>query len=336
MLHGTVDDEWRRWIAENLMLGGSEESIVNEMVSNGVAPDDARREVSAALTHPYVQGSTRLQERLKKRDWILGVYRKLSTMRTEADDIERRHRLDGNEFFERYYNANRPVIVTGMLTEWPALSRWNCEHLRTRYGEREVEVQFGRERDPNFEANKGRLTKKMRFGDYVDLIEQSSPTNDFYMTANNHSLNRRALAELWDDLKPLPPYLYPRSPADGFLWFGPAGTITPFHHDLTNNLLAQVVGRKRILLVPLHDTPFMYNHLHCFSRVDGKRPNVEVTPAFANAQLMECTLEPGELLFLPIGWWHFVEAIDVSITVAFTNFAACNDFFVDYTTFGHV
>ncbi|PMS37265.1 Cupin-like domain-containing protein [Trinickia symbiotica] len=336
MPHGTVDDEWRRWIAENLTLGRSEESIVREMVSNGVASDDARHEVRAALIHPYVQGSRRLRERLKKRDWILGVYRRLSVMHREATDIERRDGLDREEFFERFYYANRPVIIAGMLDEWPALRRWSCAIFRERWGEREVEVQFGRESDPDFEINKGLLTKKMRFGDYVDLIERSSPTNDFYMTASNHSLNRRALAELWDDLKPLPPYLDPRSPDDGFLWFGPAGTITPFHHDLTNNLLAQVVGRKRILLVPLHDTPFMYNHLHCFSTVDGKRPNLEVTPAFANARFMQCTLEPGELLFLPIGWWHYVEAIEVSITVAFTNFAAPNDFFVDYTTFGGV
>src|SRR3546814_9038094 len=49
---------------------------------------------------------------------------------------------------------------------------------------------------------------------------------------------------------------------EGFLWIGPRGTITPWHHDLTNNLLVQFVGRKRVRLVASHDTPLMRNHRH--------------------------------------------------------------------------
>jgi ribosomal protein L16 Arg81 hydroxylase len=331
-----LNDEWRRRIAESLTLGGTEESVISEMVASGVAADDARREVSAALAHPYLQGSSRLRERLKKRDWILAVYRRLYRAHAMGGAVERRHQLDPQEFFERYYYDNRPVIVTGMLNEWPALARWNGDYFRAHSGDREVEVQFGRNSDPEFEVNKVLLTRKMRFGEYVDLIEQSSPTNDFYMTASNHSLNRQALGRLWDDIRPLPAYLDPQSPDDGFFWFGPAGTITPFHHDLTNNLMAQVIGRKRIVLVPIHDTPFMYNHLHCFSQVDGKQPDLAATPAFAHAQPLECLLEPGELLILPVGWWHYVEAVETSVTMTFINFRAPNNFVEDYQSFGVV
>jgi hypothetical protein len=41
-------------------------------------------------------------------------------------------------------------------------------------------------------------------------------------------------------------------------------------------------------------------------------------------------LEPGELLFLPVGCWHFVEGLDVSITITFTNFKWDNDFLAAY------
>jgi ribosomal protein L16 Arg81 hydroxylase len=37
-------------------------------------------------------------------------------------------------------------------------------------------------------------------------------------------------------------------------------------------------------------------------------------------------LEPGETLFMPVGWWHHARALDVSITVTFTSFIYPNHF----------
>jgi hypothetical protein len=35
-------------------------------------------------------------------------------------------------------------------------------------------------------------------------------------------------------------------------------------------------------------------------------------------------------VFLPVGWWHFVESLDFSISVSFTNFLWNNDFTETY------
>jgi hypothetical protein len=211
--------------------------------------------------------------------------------------------------------------------------QWNFGYLRERCGDCEVEVQFGRESDADYEVNQPKLKRMMRFADYVDLVERSGPTNDFYMTANNTSHNRAALAALWADVPVIGEYLDGESPDTGFFWMGPAGTKTPFHHDLTNNFMAQVIGRKRIKLVPLSDTPYMANHLHCYSQVDGSAIDYERFPSMRHAHLIECTLAPGELLFLPIGWWHYVEGLDASVTMTFTNFLRSNDFSRHYDTY---
>nr|XP_027186305.1 lysine-specific demethylase JMJ30-like [Cicer arietinum] len=44
-------------------------------------------------------------------------------------------------------------------------------------------------------------------------------------------------------------------------WFGPAGTVTPLHHDPHHNILAQVVGKKYIRLYPasMSDELFPYS-----------------------------------------------------------------------------
>ena len=329
----SFDDAWRRWIAENLLLDAAPSALHGVLVSHGFQADEATREIETALASPYFLGATRLRNRLRKREWILSVYSELHRMSAASGVVERRERLSREAFFEQYYFQNRPVIITGAFDFWPARSLWNWDYLRERCADREVEVQFGRESDANYEINQPMLKRMMRFADYVDLVEQSGPTNDFYMTANNTSYNRAALAALWTDVPPIDAYLDPASPDTGFFWMGPPGTKTPFHHDLTNNFMAQVIGRKHIKLVPLSDTPHMQNHLHCYSQVDGGAIDYESFPSVREAQLIECTLAPGELLFLPIGWWHYVEGLDASVTMTFTHFLRSNDFSRRYDTY---
>jgi hypothetical protein len=71
------------------------------------------------------------------------------------------------------------------------------------------------------------------------------------------------LQELWDDIEGIPPYLVENDQNKGFFWFGPAGTITPLHHDLTNNFMVQICGRKHVKIIPAYELPYLYNHRHC-------------------------------------------------------------------------
>ncbi len=328
-----IDDEWRHWIAENLLLEASPEAVHAVLVEHGFEREHALCEIDSTLQSPYFQAGSRLRNRLRKREWMLSVYGELNRMRAGAACVERRARLSRDAFYEQFYFQNRPVIITGMFDAWPARKLWNFDYFRARCGLAEVEVQFGREADSDYEINQPVLKRTMRFGEYVDLVESAGVTNDFYMTANNASRNRTALATLWADAPAIGEYLDPAPTDAGYFWFGPAGTRTPFHHDLTNNLMAQVIGRKRVLLVPFTDTAHMYNHLHCYSQLDGGAIDVERFPSFEHARVIECTIEPGELLFLPVGWWHYVEALDVSATMTYTNFIERNDFGRTYSTY---
>jgi hypothetical protein len=321
-----INDSWRGWIAENLILGAQPHSLLGVMIQSGIAEHSARVELDAAMRSPYLRGAARMHNRVAKRDWVLGIQSRLNQLAPQ--EVPRRERLPGQVFFDEYYRRNQPVIITGMLDDCAARQKWTFDYLAAQLGGREVEVQFGRDADPNYEMNSLQHKRRMPFGDYVALVRDAGVTNDFYMTANNDGQNREALRELMSDLPPLDEYLQPGS--SGFFWFGPAGTITPFHHDLTNNFMIQVTGRKRVRLIAPCDTPKLYNQRHCYTPVDGRNIDLQRFPLMAGVPVIDCVLEPGEILFLPVGWWHFVEALDVTITISTTHFKWDNDFYTWY------
>ena len=323
-----VNDNWRRWIAENLLLGCQPATVLESLRGAGISLDEALREIEAALRSPYLQGAQRLRNRLAKRDWILDIPAKLNRFAVPA--LPRRHRLSGDEFFEQHYRSNLPVIITGMLDDCPALGKWSVAYFKQHFAERQVQVQFGRHADQQYEMNSVALKREMAFGAYTDLVANSGRSNDFYMTANNDAQNRVALHELWADMPRLPEYLTPAGDGKEFFWFGPAGTVTPFHHDLTNNFMAQIIGRKRVRLIAPYEVSRVSNLRHCFSQVDGRHIDLKRFPAMEGVPVLDCELAPGEILFLPVGWWHFVAALEMSVTVSATNFRWDNDFYTNY------
>ena len=139
-----------------------------------------------------------------------------------------------------------------MLTESPEFFRqlegspWPS--LRRDFGDRPVEFQAGRSHEPDYEVKSASLRTRAALGEFLDRIGADTG-NDVYLTANNARSNR----ELMDDLlreKRGPANLCGPDwdPSQVFLWLGPAGSVTPLHHDLTNNALAQIFGRKLVRL----------------------------------------------------------------------------------------
>lgn len=315
-----LDDSQRAAIAARLMTGEAPEAVIAALARTGTPLALAQREVAAASDHPYVRGAATLAARLAKRDWVLDCRARMECMAQTG--IPRRDRLDADRFFEEHYARLAPVVLTGLTDHWPA-RRWTLETLAARVGNPEIEVQWARAADPDFELNSIAHKKRMRWHAVLAMLADDPETNDFYVTANNGGVNRQALAALWQDFGDLPGYLG-RSPlGDGFFWMGPRGTITPWHHDLTQNLLVNMVGTKRVSLVSPAQTPAMRNHRHCFSDF-GADPTPEGVP------VQTVDIGPGDILFIPVGWWHHVRGLSRTIGMSFTNFVWPNEFPASY------
>lgn len=325
-----VDDGLRALIAERLLDGVARDALLGELARRGVDLQTARAEVAAAQQHPYMKGAERLKARLAKRDWLLECRARLERMTPAA--VPRLHRPDADSFFRDHYSRLMPAVLTGMVDDWPAMG-WTLDALVQKLGNPEIEVQTGRETDPDFELNSIAHKSRLKWHDVLDRLRGDPCTNDFYVTANNSGVNRKALAPLWRDVGPLPGYLGESRLGDGFFWMGPRGTITPWHHDLTQNLLVNFVGRKRVTLASPAETPRMRNHRHCFS-LFGADAGLGDALAANRPATVQLDIGPGEILFIPVGWWHHVEGLSLTIGMSFTNFVWDNDFSSFYTTEG--
>lgn len=312
---------WKRWIGENKLVKTSDAAIVDVLVKNGFSPAAAAAEVNRAGSDPYLQAGEWFLQRLNKLQSLLAAYRAVADLHPNAGIVERRIDVTRQEFLERYYAANRPVILRGLMSGWKAMTSWTPEYLKQVLGHEEIEIMFGRNADPNYEINAGQHRRRMPFGNYLDLVESGDATNDYYLVANNGFFKQPAASRLLNDIECFSEYLDPERLADHvFFWYGPSGTVTPLHHDTSNIFMAQVRGRKRVRLISPNDSEFLYNDIGVFSPVDCDAPDLNRWPQYRKARVIEVDLQPGEVLFLPVGWWHHVRAIDVSLTISFTNF----------------
>jgi lysine-specific demethylase 8 len=229
-----------------------------------------------------------------------------------ADEVPRIG-VPSSEVFADYVRRGRPVIVTGATDDWPA-RRWSAEYFKRTYGDRLLPVAPIRDGNVVYGADFGVRYEQIRFGEWLDGLLSGSPP-PYYMMFHVAEL----LPELADDLR-IPSFCPPAPWWQVRFWMSPANTGSPMHQDLPDNLFTQLIGRKRVILVPPRDSWRMYrqpltSHLPQYSRVDAENPDLVRFPRFARARTITVDLMPGDLLYLPRFWWHQVRSRDFSVSV---------------------
>ena len=59
------------------------------------------------------------------------------------------------------------------------------------------------------------------------------------------------------------------------------------------------------------------NAVICLHQVHVENPDFGKFPDFKKAPFLQCMLQPGEALFIPKKWWHFVRAESMSFSVSY-------------------
>ncbi|SFD22175.1 Cupin-like domain-containing protein [Collimonas sp. OK412] len=218
--------------------------------------------------------------------------------------VPRMNMLDAAAF-RMHAAKGLPFVITGLVGKWP-LSALTPQTLRDRFGELHVRARVGDYVNTAFAPD--RAMQDMSLLAYLELV--ANDTQDLPPYLGNLELRELNALCHW------PAYFNKMGPPR--FWLGPSGTVTPLHCDYDDNIFAQVWGSKRIFLSPPHHDEFLYpreaNAILFGSPFNPEAPDFEKFPLARQAAMIECIMQPGELLYVPAGWYHQVRALTFSLS----------------------
>lgn len=173
------------------------------------------------------------------------------------------------DFFSNYLLHSKPVIITGAMQNWKAVSKWTNEFFRNQYGKREVHIKLtpkgeyeGIEPADIWENHKTfnippnvlkqlpypdlvmvrPATLNMNLSDFLDLVQNIS---DGVSTNISAYLEYTSIADYFPELKEdvaEPPLLKDTLQlANLNIWLSDGNTLGKAHFDPFDNFLCQVV-----------------------------------------------------------------------------------------------
>jgi hypothetical protein len=216
-----------------------------------------------------------------------------------------------DEFNTRFVETKTPVILKDFLAGSPALKLWDYPFFKQQAGELPVSVH-GAE-DAHHDKVSSLPDAKMKFGEYLDLIQKGP--NESRLFLFNLLLERPELKKhlvinkLVDNILTSLP----------FLFFGGEGSSVRYHYDIdmSHVFLSQFEGEKKVWLFSNDQSDLLYRLPYNFHGIaDLRHPDYEKFPALQYLHGWECSLHHGDTLFMPEGFWHYIQYVTQGFSVS--------------------
>ena len=235
-------------------------------------------------------------------------------MKKEIDVVQW---ISEKEFKRKYLRGQRPVIIKNILENQPANSKWSLDYLRKVCGD--VTIDLFDNSAPGNATAFTRPDRKMGFAEYVDLIKENRPF-PLRMFLFNMFKCKPVLRKDFPCPKMFRGVLSPI----GYMFFGAKNAKVRIHQDMdmSNVMLTQFHGRKRVVLVDPKYSKLLYRlPLNTHSLVDLDNPDYAKYPGLQYVEMVECVLNPGDTLFIPGGYWHHITYLDSGFAVSYRKIA---------------
>lgn len=219
------------------------------------------------------------------------------------------------ETFNRlYFKTQRPVIIKGLSKNTEAAKKWSIAYFKETLGDVIVDVYD----NGNKKSAKSAFTVadlKMKFSDYLDILAKNEHTNLRIFLFDLFKYEARLKKEF-----PCPELFKGLLDNIGHMFFGGRGTTVRIHYDIdmSNVLHTHFGGRKRVVLIAPEYSTFLYClPLNTYSLIDPDNPDYTRYPALKLVKGYDFILEPGDSLFMPSGYWHYMTYLESSFSVSY-------------------
>ncbi|KAH9850763.1 Clavaminate synthase-like protein [Lenzites betulinus] len=254
--------------------------------------------------------------------------------------------------FSRLVHIGRPVLIRASAIPGAEDARiWSKQWIGAKMGTRKISVAI----TPNGRADAvtsgpdGRLyvvephTEQMNVDSFLETLSSASHEDTdkrseiHYLQSQNGNLFTNRYFDLagGDDpseFEPLREYIpsevpwcsdaLDKSPDAVNLWIGDQKSVTSIHSDPYENIYTVIRGSKQFTLLPPTEGWCLkerrYPHATYVRAADT--PKLELVPSSADtpwcaAHPIEVTVNAGETLYLPAGWWHYVRQRGYTVAV---------------------
>lgn len=238
-------------------------------------------------------------------------------MKLNLSEIDRVATISKEDFFRNYVQQQKPLVIEKLTTDWPAYEKWKLEYIREVAGDKTVPLYDDRPVSHKDGFNEAHA--KMQMKDYISLMLRE-PTNYRIFLYNL----MQEVPILQNDFKwpSLGIRLVKQLP---MLFFGGENSKVFMHYDIdySNILHFHFHGTKQCILFPPSETPYLYKVPHALiarEDIDFDQPDFEKWPALQKAKGLVCTLNHGEMLYMPEGYWHYMKYVTPGFSMSLRAF----------------
>uniref|UniRef100_A0AAY5L7Z6 tRNA wybutosine-synthesizing protein 5 n=1 Tax=Esox lucius TaxID=8010 RepID=A0AAY5L7Z6_ESOLU len=233
--------------------------------------------------------------------------------------------VDKEVFRRDIYPMRRPVVLRDVGLG-PCLDKWTLEYLTQKGGNCEVKVHVSTVPQMDF-LHKNFVYRTLPFDKFIQRAAEKKHSDFFLCQDESYYLRslgedvrkepadlRKQFPELAEDFH-IPEFFESDQLFSSVFRISSCGLQLWTHYDVMDNLLAQVTGKKRVVLYSPEDALHLYLSGDKSEVLDIDSPDLERFPEFVKACRYECVLEPGDLLFIPALWFHNTLALQFGVGV---------------------
>jgi hypothetical protein len=259
------------------------------------------------------------QQVLSKRfikDKIRTHIRQISRGNTISDGIDIIDTIDYESFKRDYADLCKPVIIKKMADTW-LLTIDGLAKFEELCGTQKIKVRVG-----NYSTGKGEIKMiPTTVNEYLSMVRKLDGQRGELPPYAGYQVPSKEIKEYlhypdWLDTTDIDEPIH--------YWLGPKGAYTGIHSDTCDKLVYQCEGEKKWCLIAPHfsDKLYLWDDFgkgYDASPIHPEKPDYKKHPKFSDVDVNFVTLEPGDIMYLPGGWYHTVKSLGLTLAFEFKS-----------------